>query len=300
MLRDVLGDPPLELLLLPAREPGCTSTRTARPCRAASRDGRARASPIERGGAAARVVVHDRRPTSTGRRCGGRRGRRAGHRDRAAARRAAPPAHGGRGLPRADRRRRPTRSAAASSATCTTARSSGWSRSGSRCATPSTSSATAARSGRAGRWTAPSARSRPRSTSCASSRRGLPPSQLDAGLAAALRELAARAPMPVERRRAGERFERGVEAAAYFIACEGLTNAVEARARDRASMLRGRAANGQLVVRVADDGVGGAAAAAGSGLRRPRRPRRRARRHARDRERAGAGTTLVAELPCGS
>ncbi len=57
--------------------------------------------------------------------------------------------------------------------------------------------------------------------------RGLPPSQLDAGLAPALHELAARAPLPVQVTAPAERFDPGVEAAAYFIACEGLTNAVK-------------------------------------------------------------------------
>ena len=57
--------------------------------------------------------------------------------------------------------------------------------------------------------------------------RGLPPAQLDAGLGPALRELARRAPLRVEVNAPRERFDRGVEAAAYFIACEGLTNAVK-------------------------------------------------------------------------
>ena len=56
---------------------------------------------------------------------------------------------------------------------------------------------------------------------------GLPPAQLDAGLDPALRELAGRAPLPVEVHATGERFSVGLEAAAYFIACEGLTNAIK-------------------------------------------------------------------------
>ena len=57
---------------------------------------------------------------------------------------------------------------------------------------------------------------------------GLPPAQLDAGLGPALRELARRAPVPVEVNdaRASGSTAR-LEAAAYFIACEGLTNAVK-------------------------------------------------------------------------
>jgi signal transduction histidine kinase len=128
---------------------------------------------------------------------------------------------------------------------------------------------------------------------------GLPPAQLDAGLAPAFRELARRAPMPVDTRVAPERFAAGVEAAAYFIACEAVTNAVKHARATRIALSAGRE-NAQLVVRVADDGVGGAAPAAGSGLS-----------GLGDRVAAlggtlhidsdpGAGTTLVAKLPCAS
>jgi signal transduction histidine kinase len=129
--------------------------------------------------------------------------------------------------------------------------------------------------------------------------RGVRPAQLDQGLAAALRELAARAPLPVEVTATGERFANELEAACYFIASEGLTNAVK---HSRAELVRlsARRANGNLVVAISDDGIGGAAPSAGSGLR-----------GLRDRVEAhggtlglesehGRGTTLTAELPCGS
>jgi len=96
--------------------------------------------------------------------------------------------------------------------------------------------------------------------------RGLPPAQLDAGLAPALRELAGRAPLSVEVRATSARLPAGVEAAAYFIACEGLTNAVK-HANASKVVLSAAKANGKLVMSVADDGVGGAAEAGGSGLR---------------------------------
>jgi signal transduction histidine kinase len=129
--------------------------------------------------------------------------------------------------------------------------------------------------------------------------RGLPPAQLDAGLAPAFRELARRAPMPVDTRVAPGRFAPGVEAAAYFIACEAVTNAVKHARATRIALSAGRE-NAHLVVRVADDGVGGAAPVAGSGLS-----------GLDDRVAAlggtleidsdpGAGTTLVAKLPCAS
>jgi signal transduction histidine kinase len=129
--------------------------------------------------------------------------------------------------------------------------------------------------------------------------RGLPPAQLDAGLAPALRELAERAPFPVEVHATGERFAVGVEAAAYFIACEGLTNAVKHAGASRGFLSAGRE-NGKLVVCVADDGVGGAAPTQGSGLSGLSD---RVMAHGGtlriDSDRR-TGTKLTAELPCGS
>jgi signal transduction histidine kinase/membrane associated rhomboid family serine protease len=129
--------------------------------------------------------------------------------------------------------------------------------------------------------------------------RGLPPPQLDAGLAPALRELAGRAALPVEVRATSAKLPAGVEAAAYFIACEGLTNAVK-HANASKVVLSAAKANGMLVMSVADDGVGGAAEAGGSGLR-GLADRIAAQGGTLDiRSEPGAGTTLTAELPCGS
>jgi signal transduction histidine kinase len=129
--------------------------------------------------------------------------------------------------------------------------------------------------------------------------RGLPPAQLDAGLAPALRELAGRAPLPVEVRAGAARFPPGVEAAAYFIACEGLTNAVK-HARASKAVLSAAQDNGALIVSVADDGIGGAARAEGSGLTGlTDRVAAQGGMLTID-SRPGKGTTLTAELPCGS
>ena len=128
---------------------------------------------------------------------------------------------------------------------------------------------------------------------------GLPPAQLDQGLGPAFREFARRTSVPVEVRIPGERFDPGLEAAAYFIASEGLTNAIKHANATRIVLSAGRE-NGRLVVSVADDGSGGAAPTSGSGLS-----------GLSDRVAAfggtlhiesspGAGTTLTAELPCGS
>ena len=96
--------------------------------------------------------------------------------------------------------------------------------------------------------------------------RGVRPAQLDGGLAPALRELAGRAPLAVEVSASRERFPHDVEAAAYFIASEGLTNAVKHADASTVTVER-RGADGLLVVIVRDDGAGGADSSGGSGLR---------------------------------
>ncbi|MER7243501.1 ATP-binding protein [Kribbella sp. NPDC000426] len=129
--------------------------------------------------------------------------------------------------------------------------------------------------------------------------RGLPPAQLDAGLAPACEELARRAPLPVSVRMPERRFDAGIEAAAYFICCEGLTNAVKHADATRVDLIADHD-DERLLVRVIDDGVGGAAPRHGTGLT-GLADRVAALGGTFDvRSRPGAGTTLVAELPCGS
>jgi signal transduction histidine kinase len=128
---------------------------------------------------------------------------------------------------------------------------------------------------------------------------GLPPSQLDGGLAPAFRELARRAPLPVEVDAPHERFGRDVEAAAYFICCEGLTNAVKHAHANKILLSAGRRER-QLVVSIADDGVGGATVGNGSGLRGLSDRIAALGGTLRIESAPGAGTTLTAELPCAS
>jgi signal transduction histidine kinase len=97
--------------------------------------------------------------------------------------------------------------------------------------------------------------------------RGLHPAVLtDRGLAPALQSLAQRAPFPVEI--AGvpsARLPAAVEAALYYVVAESLTNA--AKHADPASVrVVVSRSNGQVVVEISDDGSGGAAIAAGSGI----------------------------------
>jgi len=126
---------------------------------------------------------------------------------------------------------------------------------------------------------------------------GLPPAQLDAGLGPAFRELARRMPVAVAVKTPGERFERGLEGAAYFIACEALTNAVKHANATRIELSAGRE-NGKLVVSVADDGVGGAAPGPGSGLSGLFDRVAAYGGTLRIESNQGAGTRLTAELPC--
>jgi signal transduction histidine kinase len=129
--------------------------------------------------------------------------------------------------------------------------------------------------------------------------RGLPPAQLDAGLAPAFRDLARRTAVPVQVDVDNGRFDRGVEGAAYFIGCEGLTNAVKHAGASRI-VLRARRQEGRLVVTVSDDGIGGATAGPGSGLRGLTDRVAALGGILRVESPPGAGTTLTAELPCGS
>ena len=98
--------------------------------------------------------------------------------------------------------------------------------------------------------------------------RGLHPAVLtDRGLGAAVEMLAGRAPVVVEIAEVpGERLPEPVEAAAYYLIAEALTN-VAKYARASAVRVRVAARGATVVVEVSDDGVGGADPAAGSGLR---------------------------------
>lgn len=127
---------------------------------------------------------------------------------------------------------------------------------------------------------------------------GLRPGSLDGGLENALRELAARTRVPLHITVADERFPGNLETAAYFIACEGVTNVVKHAGAAAARVTVSRE-DGALVVRICDDGRGGADPRRGSGLS-----------GLADRVRAhhgvlsvesepGRGTTLEARLPCG-
>jgi signal transduction histidine kinase len=131
--------------------------------------------------------------------------------------------------------------------------------------------------------------------------RGVHPAILtNRGLDAALSALAARSAVPVALTAdVPERAPGDVEAAAYFVASEALANA-NRHADATQIRLAARVDRDRLVLEIADDGLGGADEALGTGI-------------AGLRERvgalggtlditsvAGAGTTIVARLPCAS
>jgi signal transduction histidine kinase len=97
--------------------------------------------------------------------------------------------------------------------------------------------------------------------------RGIHPAVLtERGLDPALQGLAARAPLPVTVSAAVEgRLEPAVEAAAYFVVMEALTNVAKYSSATSAEVTVEQV-DGHVVVGVQDDGVGGADPAAGSGL----------------------------------
>jgi len=97
--------------------------------------------------------------------------------------------------------------------------------------------------------------------------RGIHPAVLtDRGLRAALEGLATRTPLPVELDLPAERLPAAIEAAAYYVVAESVTNVVK-HAQATAVDVRIAAVDGSVVVEVADDGVGAADPQSGSGLR---------------------------------
>jgi signal transduction histidine kinase len=128
---------------------------------------------------------------------------------------------------------------------------------------------------------------------------GVRPARLDEGLAAALRDLARTSPVPVDVDATGVRAPASVEAAAYFVACEALTNAVKHGSPSRVTV-RAVQDNGTLHVTVADDGIGGAVVRRGSGLAGLRD---RVAAHGGTLEIVsprGSGTRVEVAIPCGS
>jgi GAF domain-containing protein len=93
----------------------------------------------------------------------------------------------------------------------------------------------------------------------------LPAALARGGLRAGVEALVSRVSLPVSVDVTAERMPAGVEATAYFVISEALTNVIK-HARAAGARVMARAERGELTVEVRDDGVGGAQAGYGTGL----------------------------------
>jgi signal transduction histidine kinase len=130
--------------------------------------------------------------------------------------------------------------------------------------------------------------------------RGIHPAVVSGhGLQVALEQLAARAPVPIRLHVAVEgRIPERLEVAAFYLVSESLAN-IGKHARATAATVEVGRANGQLVVEIADDGVGGADTERGTGLRGLADRVEALEGRLRVWSPSGRGTRLRAEIPCG-
>jgi signal transduction histidine kinase len=118
------------------------------------------------------------------------------------------------------------------------------------------------------------------------------------GLAVALESLAAHAPVPVRLTvELDGRLREPLEVAAYYVVAESLTN-VGKHARATSATVDVARVNGEVVVEVVDDGVGGADTERGSGLRGLADRVESLGGRLRVWTPRGGGTRVRAELPC--
>ena len=131
--------------------------------------------------------------------------------------------------------------------------------------------------------------------------RGIHPAVLaDRGLDAALSGLAARCPVPVDLQvELPERPPAAIEATAYFVVGEALTN-VAKHSKARSVRVRVTRRGPILAVEITDDGVGGAVVHRSGGLAGLADRVRAVEGTLRLASPAGGPTTLLAELPCAS
>lgn len=130
--------------------------------------------------------------------------------------------------------------------------------------------------------------------------RGIHPAVLNHGLKAALESLASRAAVPTTVSfESPRRLPEPVELAAYFVACEALAN-VAKYARATSASVRVTRSNGAATIEIADDGVGGADEAAGTGLVGLADRVAALDGTLRILSPPGGGTVVTAELPCAS
>ena len=127
---------------------------------------------------------------------------------------------------------------------------------------------------------------------------GIHPSVLSQlGLATALRSAAPRSEVPIELLEVPDtRLDQTAEVTAYQVFTEAVTNA-QRHAEASSISVRATAGNGRLQIEVADDGVGGAEEARGSGLRSLRDRVETVGGKFRIESPAGRGTRVIADIP---
>jgi signal transduction histidine kinase len=119
------------------------------------------------------------------------------------------------------------------------------------------------------------------------------------GLAVALESLAARATVPVRLTvDLDERVSESVEVAAYYVVSESLAN-IGKHAQASSATVGVTRANGELVVEIVDDGVGGADSESGTGLRGLADRVEALGGRLRVWTPPGGGTRVRADMPCG-
>jgi signal transduction histidine kinase len=132
--------------------------------------------------------------------------------------------------------------------------------------------------------------------------RGIHPAILtERGLGPAIESLAARAPIPVEAHvdTDAERLAPAIEAAAYFVVSEALTNVVRYAQAEYAQVHIRQVAD-DIVIELRDNGVGGADMSAGSGLRGLVDRLAALDGVLRVVSPPGGGTLVEARIPCGA
>jgi signal transduction histidine kinase len=119
------------------------------------------------------------------------------------------------------------------------------------------------------------------------------------GLAIALEQLAARAPVPIRLNvEVAGRLPERLEVAAFYLVSESLAN-IGKHAHATSATVAVARTNGQVVVEVVDDGIGGADTERGSGLRGLADRVEALEGRLRIWSPSGGGTRLRAEIPCG-
>jgi signal transduction histidine kinase len=129
--------------------------------------------------------------------------------------------------------------------------------------------------------------------------RGLHPAVVSGhGLEVALEQLAARGPVPVDLNvDVGTRLPERLEVAAYYLVSESLAN-VGKHAHATSATVEVARRNGEVVIEVVDDGIGGADTELGSGLRGLADRVESLEGRLRIWSPKGGGTRLRAEIPC--